>query len=181
MVHQVQQKRMIILNYRKLFVGSSVSLSEKEDRLVHIWQTWFSHKVPSAQHHRFKWVNKQLSVYPATMTHIRFLAYCKTSVCGMADEMKSIWEREEEEDNGGSVRQNTKADIKAKQETLVLTQPTTFAARQEQEFACMLDINLQNNHDLSWSVQWVVLIFTELKVSKNINNDTKCIINSSCK
>lgn len=41
---------------------------------------------------------------------------------------KSTSEKEEEEDNGGSIWQNMKADIKAKQETSVLTKPAPFSA-----------------------------------------------------
>ena len=85
-------------------------------------------------------------------------------------ETKSTSEKEEEEDSGGSIWQNMKADIKAKQETSALTKPAPFSAEGRKKEAhwrfcsvCMdVRFNLQNWYDPRWPLEQAVPIFTYL-------------------
>lgn len=144
-------------------------------------KTWFTIKVPSVQHTTLKeGIDSYHSIQPQWVTSVSLLIVkppCLWRWGGgwreSADKtvkMKSTWEREEED--VWDVWQNKKGHIKAKQETC------SFFSKARPYKVCM-DVkyklsHLQNNNDLSWCAQWMVLVFTWLISSKNIDIVNKC-------
>lgn len=118
-------------------------------------ETWPNNMVPSIPHGCYKRVNKQLMLYPATMTHIRFIHSSSQDnfVClgGLMRQGKDIFRKGRRQRR----KQYTEYETghQSKGVNLGSNRTCNFLSKMSKKLVCMPGISLNINYELCRSLQ----------------------------